>query len=232
MSTSRRGSCSKEQLPSGLRAKSTGPEPVAAKLPLAAENRPVPPTTSTVCCTVALKWQLCPFPPETEKSTSVLTMRVLPSAKTKSSRLTLSGSVGRFGISTIRPTPLNTPLATITLLTTVRVPDRPDVTTRPFIVSFPLVCAAAGAAIASAIPMASSAQRAPLTCRLMLPPLFVRGRDQGQSPTGLLVWQRLPWKAFPVPVPSQKRSGWLWRIVLPCTWVFVGGLPPIPVVTT
>src|SRR5262249_2217248 len=55
---------------------------------------------------------------------------------------------------------------------------------------------------------------------------------QRQRPAGLLVWQLLPWNAFPVPEPSQKRSGWLPRTVLPCTWLPVGGVPPIPVMTT
>src|SRR5439155_12985271 len=63
-----------------------------------------------------LKKKICPTTAATEKSTSVLTMRILPSSNTNSSPLTLSGSVGMFDISTIRPTPFNTPLATITLL--------------------------------------------------------------------------------------------------------------------
>jgi len=98
---------------------------------------------------------------ETEKSRFVLTRCMLPLAKTRSSRLTLSGSVGRFGTSTIRPTPLNAPLAMTTLVMTVRVPDTPEVTMVPLNVSLPLVAAAAGAAATveavSAIPPVSSA---------------------------------------------------------------------------
>src|SRR5207248_1774438 len=62
------------------------------------------------------------------------------------------------------------PLATTTLPTTTRVPDTYDATMVPLNVSFPVVCAVAGADTASAIPTASSAPRAPITCRLMLPP--------------------------------------------------------------
>ena len=105
--------------------------------------------------------------------TVVLTRCMAPSGKTRSSRLTFGGSVGRLGISTIRPTPVNTPLATTTLLITVRVPDTPEVTMVPLSVSLPLVAAAAGTAAAAetatAVPAASSAA---VTCRFMLPPRF------------------------------------------------------------
>jgi hypothetical protein len=46
-------------------------------------------------------------------------------------------------------------LRQFTLLTTVRVPETPEVTMTPLNVSLPVVCAAAGAAIARAIPAAS-----------------------------------------------------------------------------
>lgn len=132
---------------------------------------------------------------ETEKSRFVLTRCMLPLAKTRSSRLTLSGSVGRLGTSTIRPTPVNTPLATITLLMTVRVPETPEVTMVPRIVSLPLVAAAAGmtvaAEIASAMPVASSA---PVTCRFMFPPQFAESARVS-----------LPW--WPVVTPHGVTSG-------------------------
>jgi hypothetical protein len=64
---------------------------------------------------------------------------MLPAANTRSSRLTLSGSPGRFSISTTRPPPLNTPLATTTLPTTTRVPDTYDAAMVPLNVSVPVV---------------------------------------------------------------------------------------------
>jgi hypothetical protein len=54
----------------------------------------------------------------------------------------LGGSLGWRGIPTISPTPLNAPLATATLLITVRVPDTPEATMTPWTVSLPLVAAA------------------------------------------------------------------------------------------
>jgi len=75
--------------------------------------------------------------------------------------------VGRFGISTIRPTPLNTPLATTTLLRVVRVPDTPEVTIVPLSASLSLAADMAVAAqIASVISATSSA---PVICPIMLP---------------------------------------------------------------
>jgi hypothetical protein len=61
----------------------------------------------------------------------------------------LAGSPGWLGISTILPTPLNTPLATATVAMVVRVPDTPEVTSLPLTVSLPLVVAAAGKAVAA-----------------------------------------------------------------------------------
>src|SRR3954451_15333683 len=56
---------------------------------------------------------------------------MLPAANTRPSRLTSSGSPGRFSTSTTRPPLLNTPLATTTLPTTSRVPDTYDATNGP-----------------------------------------------------------------------------------------------------
>ena len=92
--------------------------------------------------------QLCGFT-DNEPPTIVLTMWMLPPGKTRSSRFTLPGSPGRFGISTIRPALLNTPLATTTLLMTVRVPETPEVTMVPLNASLPLVAAASGAGAAA-----------------------------------------------------------------------------------
>jgi len=71
----------------------------------------------------------------------------MPPGKTRSSRLLLSGSPGTLGFSTTtRPTPLNRPLATTTLLITVRVSDTTEVTMVPLNVSLPLVAAVASLA--------------------------------------------------------------------------------------
>jgi hypothetical protein len=68
---------------------------------------------------------------------------MVPSPKTRSSRLLPGGSVGRLGYSPTWP-PRNTPLAITTLCITVRVPDTPEVTMVPLNVSLPLLAAAAG----------------------------------------------------------------------------------------
>jgi hypothetical protein len=74
---------------------------------------------------------------------------------------------------TILPTPLNTLLATATLLMTVRAPDMPEATMTPRTQSLPVVAAATGTAVAtetaSVIPAATSAL---FTCDLMAPPRF------------------------------------------------------------
>ena len=59
LSTSRRGTCVNEQLPSGLRAKSARPLTVPEKLPVALANCPVPPVTCKLSCCVPLNKQLC-----------------------------------------------------------------------------------------------------------------------------------------------------------------------------
>src|SRR6202042_1768720 len=59
LSTSRRGTCVNEQLPSGLRAKSAWPLTVPEKLPVASANCPVPPVTCKLSCCVPLNKQLC-----------------------------------------------------------------------------------------------------------------------------------------------------------------------------
>src|SRR3954467_10200006 len=79
-----------------------------------------------------------------------------PPANTRSSRLTFSASPGRLGISTTRPTPLKTPLATTALVTTSRVPDVLDATMTPLNVSAPDTRAAAGDDPARTAPIASA----------------------------------------------------------------------------
>ena len=59
LSTSRRGICVSEQLPSGLRAKSARPLIVPVKLPVAPANFPVPPVTCWANCDVPVNRQLC-----------------------------------------------------------------------------------------------------------------------------------------------------------------------------
>ena len=58
MSTSWRGNCVNEQLPSGLRAKSATALTVPVKLPVAPSNCPVPPVTSQASCDVPVNTQL------------------------------------------------------------------------------------------------------------------------------------------------------------------------------
>jgi hypothetical protein len=89
----------------------TGP----VKLPVARANCPVPPVTFQASCCVPLNRQLCGLI-ENDRLPSVLTRCMVPLGKTRSSRLTSAGSVGRCGSSTNRPTPRNTRLASTTLL--------------------------------------------------------------------------------------------------------------------
>src|SRR3954454_12444897 len=72
----------------------------------------------------------------------VTRMWILPTGNTKSSRVTFSGSPGRLATSTSWPVPVNAPVATNTLLRSVRGPDSPDATIVPSIDSLPLVRAA------------------------------------------------------------------------------------------
>ena len=58
MSTSWSGTCSKLQLPSGLRARTAGPVTVPVPLPVALANCPVPPAISPVWWIVAVATQL------------------------------------------------------------------------------------------------------------------------------------------------------------------------------
>jgi RibD domain-containing protein len=130
LSTSCRGDWSSAQLRSGLRGSTPCPSTDPVNVPLAAANEPVPPVITAVCATVTLSRQLSGFS-ENEKSTAVLTRCIVPSAKTRSSRTTLSGSPGGLGISTILPAPVNTPLATIELASTSRSPDVLETTSTP-----------------------------------------------------------------------------------------------------
>jgi hypothetical protein len=99
---------------------------------------------------------------ENDVSRIVVTTCIVPSVKTRSSRTTLSGSVGRFGSSTILPTPSKTPLARTVVATTTRSPDCPEATIVPVNVSLPLVAAAPDEATASAAHAARTAASAPL----------------------------------------------------------------------
>ena len=81
---------------------------------------------------------------EDVKPTVVATRCMVPTGKIRSARLTFGGSLGRLGTGAIWPTPSNTPLATITVLITVLVPEAPEVTMVPLTVSLPLMAAAAG----------------------------------------------------------------------------------------
>jgi len=125
---------------------------------------------------------------------------MVPAGKTRSSRLLLSGSPGTLGISTTRPTPLNTPLATTTLLITVRVPDTPEVTMVRLNVSLALVAAAAGTAVTaemtSAVPAASSRHRKgkhPASDSSPLPPraprLFTLRKKEGRDNRRGRLWE-------------------------------------------
>jgi len=98
-------------------------------------------------------------------------MWILPPRNTRSSRLTFSGSPGRFATSTSWPVPVNAPVATNTLLRRVRVPDSPDATIVPRIDSLPLVRAAAGATAATNVSTtANTAAGAELTWRFIASP--------------------------------------------------------------
>src|SRR4051812_14823199 len=132
------GNRSCEQLPSGARCRMpralTEPVPV----PVAPLNMPVPPSKLAACVIVnlarhdlgsILAW----------KPRLVLTRWSVPSGNTRSSRLTLSGSVGRFGTSTILPTPSNTPVARIDVARTTRSPDKPLAMRKPSNLSAPEV---------------------------------------------------------------------------------------------
>jgi hypothetical protein len=104
-STSWSGSCSREQLPSGLRARTARGVTVALKLPSASANCPVRPTTSPVWWVVIVATQLCGLTEGCGSPRAVLLRCMLPRAKTRSSRVTRSSPPGWFSTSTIRPTP-------------------------------------------------------------------------------------------------------------------------------
>src|SRR3954449_6240523 len=159
-----------EQVPSGLRAATPRPRRVPVKLPAAWRNAPVPPRILSVCRIPTLFAQVCGL---TDGVTDlfVVTRCIVPRPNTRLSRLTLSGSPGRFATSTTRPSPVKTPPATITVLTTVRVPDSPEATITPRNDCLPVVRAAAGATVATSVsPIAKSVPRAAVTSRLIVGP--------------------------------------------------------------
>src|SRR3954451_12005980 len=95
-------------------------------------------------------------------------MWMRPWRNTRSSRLTLSGSPGRFCTSMTRPTPLKAPLATNRVLRTLRAPDAPEVTITPLKDSLSLVRAPADAPDGASITLtAATVPRTTATCRLI-----------------------------------------------------------------
>src|SRR3954451_20493410 len=95
-------------------------------------------------------------------------MWMRPWRNTRSSRLTLSGSPGRFCTSMTRPTPLKAPLATNRVLRTLPAPDAPEVPITPLKGSLPLVRAPADAPDGASITLtAATVPRTTATCRLI-----------------------------------------------------------------
>ena len=89
LSTSWSGSCSVEQVPSGLRAKSARPLTIPVKLPVAPVNFPVPPVTCQVSYDVPVNRQLRGLITKGDRGLpSVLTTCRVPPGKTRSSWLT------------------------------------------------------------------------------------------------------------------------------------------------
>src|SRR3954471_13075166 len=108
---------------------------------------------------------------------------MLPAANTRSSRVTLLGSLGRLSVSTLWPIPWNTPLAITRLATVFSVPDAPDLTMTPLNIWCPLVFAVAGEEIANEVAIATSAATTPLM-GLLMPSPFVSGPRHAAAQAG------------------------------------------------
>ena len=149
MSTSCSAGCVKAQLPSGSRPPSRSAVTVPVKLPAAAANWPVPAVNSPVCCSVNLNRQLSGLNEVISPPIAALYARS-PQGRPDRRALCSRGRWADPGAQRSGPTPLNTPLATTTLLMTVRVPDTPEATMLPLNDSPPLVAAAAGVTVTRA----------------------------------------------------------------------------------